>query len=589
MINFLVMASLLTIIITNAYIYIYIVNLKHRTNVATTYAFCSILLFFQSISYLGMIVFNGKINLFVFEYISQIAYLLLPPSFFIISLLYWIPNINYKKLLWVYIIPTISIIFLWTNQLHGLYFASGLSYNFSNVYLGPVYYLSSMYSYVMMLLPIILISYIAIRKKIILQKKITLYFLLTLIPVAFNILSTLQVLDVWPIFMNCIVYSFSVILIALVILEYKITNLSSYAESLALNNMIDPFMVVDKNGNIIMVNKAFLNTVGKAYNLFLFDNIKAKLVYTDIDFIKKFDELTKKVINMKKPITTRSTIIIKDKAHIFNVDISELTEDGKLTLGFLVFYKDITNHLTHLNTIKEQRDIIFSQDRLATIGKLASSFAQDINEPLKSIESGIMELKKSNLFESDDLDVFGQMESCKQRISDIASNLVSTYSTSSGEIKEIRFEVNETLLPIKHIVASELKKYDCFMHINTSEPVYLIGNPTKFSQVITNLVINAIQAYENNKGGTVYVSIVKTKTKVIINVIDNAGGISDKIKANLFKKVVTTKGGKGTGLGLRLSHSIITEEFGGNISFETDNLGTTFSVSIPINIEKNKE
>ncbi len=581
MTEFLVFASLIGIMIANFYLYMYISNSKHKTTVATAYSICSIMFFFQAGAYLAMIIFDDKIDPYVFEYIAQFSQILVPPTFFIITLLYWIPNTNYKNFLWIYIIPALLLVAIETNHIHGLYYASDLSYNFTEMKLGPLYYLSTAYSYIMMLLPLSIICFYATNGKLKLQRKIILYFVITFMPVIFNILGSLQIFPSWPIFLNCIIFSFLEILIALVILEYKITNLSSYAESLALDNMLDSFMVIDTDSNIIMCNNTFDKTIGKVYNLKLYDNIRSKYSTENAQSIKKLEDIIKKINSAKKPLSVRHSVIIKGVSYIYNVDISQIKLKN-LSLGYLILYKDITNHLTHLNTIKEQRNIIFSQDRLATIGKLASSFAQDINTPLKRIEKGIKELKKSNLFERDDLDIFGQMESCKERISDIAANLVSTY-TPNAEKRDTKFEINETILSIKHIVASELKKYDCSIHIETAEPLYLMGNKTKFSQVITNLIVNAIQAYDKNTGGSVYVNILKTKTKVIINIIDNAGGIDEKIKDNLFKKVVTTKGGKGTGLGLRLSHSIIKEDFDGTITFESDKLGTTFSVSIPIN------
>ena len=59
--------------------------------------------------------------------------------------------------------------------------------------------------------------------------------------------------------------------------------------------------------------------------------------------------------------------------------------------------------------------------------------------------------------------------------------------------------------------------------------------------------------------------------------------MSKEVQDNLFKKMVTTKGKNGTGLGLFMSYSNIKAHFGGNISFESkEGVGTTFYITIPI-------
>ena len=110
-----------------------------------------------------------------------------------------------------------------------------------------------------------------------------------------------------------------------------------------------------------------------------------------------------------------------------------------------------------------------------------------------------------------------------------------------------------------------------------------MGDPTKLGQVLTNLVVNAAQAY-NEKGGKIDVIVSKNVDKfAIINVIDYAGGIDETIAPYVFKNILTTKGTSGTGLGLYIAYSVIKGEFNGEIDFNTTKgEGTTFSIKIPL-------
>ena len=582
MISILTFTSLITIFVASIFLYKFIIDHPYKTTVATAYAVCSALLFFESGAYLNMLAFNEYINPAMFEYVAQICSILLSATVCLITLMYWLPIKKYTILLPIYIIPIFLTLGISTNEVHHLYYVSNLEYNFSNIELGPLYIIASIYKYVAYILPILIVLVYSIKNKLLLSKKNLIYFVLILIPAVFNIISNLKIFDTWSIFTNTIITGFCISTLSVIILEYKLRNVESYAKTLALDTMVDPFVVVNANSTILLCNQSFNNTIGKLYNLSLYDNIHEKYAYSEANQLKKFDDALKKINKNNKIVSVRHTVSIRNKTYVYNVNISEITLEN-LSIGFLFFFNDITGHLNHLSTIKEQKNIIFSQDRLATIGKLASSFAKDIDTPLKTIDNGIDYLKQSKLFESDDLDIYGQMKSCTERISDIAANLVSTYS-ENGKVNESKFEVNEAILPIKYIVGSELKKYDCSLKINSTDPVYITGNKTKFNQVITNIVINAIQAYDKKKNGVVYINIMKTKAKVIINIIDNAGGISSDIRETLFKKVVTTKGKKGTGLGLRLSHSIINNDFGGSLVFESDKVGTTFSISIPLDL-----
>ncbi len=105
-------------------------------------------------------------------------------------------------------------------------------------------------------------------------------------------------------------------------------------------------------------------------------------------------------------------------------------------------------------------------------------------------------------------------------------------------------------------------------------------NQLNFGQVFTNLIVNAVQAYPEGKGGKVDVDVSRApEGKCIIKITDYAGGIPDSIKDSVFKSILTTKGTKGTGLGLYLAYSVIKGEFSGDITFETERGGgTTFYI-----------
>ena len=133
------------------------------------------------------------------------------------------------------------------------------------------------------------------------------------------------------------------------------------------------------------------------------------------------------------------------------------------------------------------------------------------------------------------------------------------------------------------IVHNETVKKGVKINLNIKDEIKIMGNATKLGQVVTNLVMNAIQVYEG-KQGIIDIDVYKSdKNEAVIIVEDYAGGIPERIRPHIFKNILTTKGVAGTGFGLYLAYSVIKGAFGGEMYFETETgKGTKFYISIPL-------
>jgi signal transduction histidine kinase len=107
------------------------------------------------------------------------------------------------------------------------------------------------------------------------------------------------------------------------------------------------------------------------------------------------------------------------------------------------------------------------------------------------------------------------------------------------------------------------------------------GELNSFIQVINNLIINSIEAYEGKRGVIEFV-ISRQEQMILFEVRDYGSGMAEDVKDRLFKEMITTKAKNGTGLGLYMSYSTITGRFGGEMWFESElGKGTTFHIMIP--------
>jgi PAS domain S-box-containing protein len=116
----------------------------------------------------------------------------------------------------------------------------------------------------------------------------------------------------------------------------------------------------------------------------------------------------------------------------------------------------------------------------------------------------------------------------------------------------------------------------------------VMGRPAELNEVITNLVLNAIDAMP--KGGTLRIRTrLGDHRHAVITVADTGMGMSDEVRKKVFDPFFTTKGEEGTGLGLSVSHSIV-ERHGGDLKVDSrPGEGTTFTITLPIGMNPGGE
>ena len=107
------------------------------------------------------------------------------------------------------------------------------------------------------------------------------------------------------------------------------------------------------------------------------------------------------------------------------------------------------------------------------------------------------------------------------------------------------------------------------------------GYGSELNQVWTNLIDNAISAMDG--GGELNLRARQEDDWIVVEIADNGPGIPDESQAKIFDPFYTTKApGEGTGLGLNISHGIIVEKHGGQITVNSKPGATRFTVKLPI-------
>lgn len=542
------------------------------------------------------------LNMDTLMYIDAISYIStcnLPVILFFISSIYENKETNLKKYWYLFIIPILSIIIIFTNPLHHL-FCKSYAINVADVQLGPYFYVHMLYTYLLILVAFIKLIKTSISKAGFLSFGTILIILGACAPIIPNLLASLQLISM-DTYITPIPY-----LITAICFYISIFKLNSFdAVPIALKNIVDimtdAFIVVEKDGTITYSNNAFNTNLSKMISIKLNDNF-----YNIINTNKKLK--LSKLNNLIKKSEKNNTVETFDwsfnSEKYFEISAQPVisTKGRKKVIGTLIIFKDTTQHMLDMQTIKNNQDMLLERERLASLGQLIGGIAHNLKTPIMSISGaaeGLTDLVKEyeasvgdpEVTVQDHHDIAKDMKDWIEKIhsyteymSDIITAVKGQAVTMSEE-QAVSFTLDELVKRVNILMKHELK--NALVELNVSmqvnEQTVLKGNINSLVQVINNMISNAIQAYDGKPDNKIDLILKKENNNIIISVKDYGCGLPDEVQKKLFKEMITTKGKNGTGLGLFMSYSTIRAHFNGNMTFETEQgKGTTFNIILPL-------
>ena len=268
--------------------------------------------------------------------------------------------------------------------------------------------------------------------------------------------------------------------------------------------------------------------------------------------------------------------------------------------------QELSEALTHL---QESQDKLIEQEKMASLGNLVAGVAHEINTPLgvavlsaSNIQEIVRKLQKQ--FDSQTL----SKTALKNALNDIknseetmsynlnrAAQLVQNFKQVAVErnIDELRtIELKPWLDSLCTSLLPILKKQDITLNVVVNDPMLTIDSyPAKLSQVLTNLVTNAIThgfpAAQDFRDKTICIIVASIEDRVIIEVSDNGVGIDKEIADKIYEPFFTTNRQAGnTGLGLSIVTNIIKGNLNGHIRLtHEENPGTEFTIDLPKSVK----
>ena len=597
-----ILILLIISIIANLLLIVVILKSNNKKQLKNVFLLNMIFLLICTCGQCAQIIFGNKlgVKLIYYDYFVYIGTCFLPVSVFFTGLIYAKTRIKFKKrYLLLLVIPILSLIILWTNDFHHLFYEE-YSTDISKTIYGPYMIIHNMYSYILLIIGILYMLIFSIKNSGVFSKQSILIVIGISIPVITNILGTFQIIPM-SIYITPITFTITVIFCAISIFKFQFLGVTPIAMQKIVDRISDSFVVLDESNRIIDFNQTFIKTFNiKDGNLrnrnfinFLKDKKIRDEVIVEIECYIEESNSTKKTISFEKEMK----VINK----FFNIEITPIYSDGSF-LGTLFLLKDITQHKQDIETIKRNQDILMERERLASLGQLIGGIAHNLRSPIMSIAGateGLEELIKEYDASIDDPlvnshdhhEIAGEMESWIPKIRTYTEYMSDIITTVKGQAvaltneQDVEFTINELVKRVSILMKHELKNayinFKVLMKID--ENLTLIGDVNNLVQVVDNMISNSIQAYNGEKNRDIELEINKNEENVIITIRDYAGGLPKEVQEKLFKEMVTTKGKNGTGLGLYMSYSNIKAHFGGDITYKTEiGKGTEFYIIIPM-------
>ncbi len=534
---------------------------------------------------------NSTKNAIYFEYFVYIGACFIPVAFYNFSKAF--SNTKYKLNKKFIIIPILTLLVLWTNDSHHLFYKI-YSTNLSETVTGPYANVHIIYTYLLFIISVIILVRYSIKNAGVFSRQATLFLLGSLAPVIVNVLGTFGIIPM-SIYITPICFAITVLFYAFAIFKFDFIKVAPIALQRVVDRISDSYVVVNEDNIVTDFNQTFLDTFKVKPQ-----DVRNKPISS---FLNKADttSITKKLDNVKK--TTKQVSFDKhfEKIHkIFTIEISSIIQNNNY-LGTLILFKDITQHELDKKKIEENQDIIVEQERLASLGQMIGGIAHNLKTPIFSVSGAVVGIEdlidefedsyNDPTVNSEDMkEIAGDMREWTGKIQNYMAYMSDVITAVKGqavafsENEKEDFTVDEVFKRVDILMSHDFKYslVNLIIKNNVSDKITLNGNIDALVQVINNLLKNALDAYNGENMGDIELFSEYKDNQVIISVRDHGPGLPDMVKEKLFKEMVTTKGKDGTGLGLFMSYSNIKAHFSGTMTFESElGKGTTFNIILP--------
>ena len=514
---------------------------------------------------------------------------------------------KWMKLLFV--IAAINVLVAWTNPLHHLQYEV-FSVIRSEIVFGPYILVSGLFSYVCLVGAIVYLISFSLRNKTNLYWKQCILFVISgLCPLLMSAYATFSGQEV-AITATPMCFIVTLVLNAIAIFKMHMLDITPIATQHILDGISDGYLVLSDSGLVLKYNSKFASLIAQKHGITENRNLRDCLKKEDMNTRSPLFNILTAVESCRQDgslITYEQAVTITDddnpRKNYYVVDVSPLFFGNQLS-GFVILFKDVTQLRESMRKLQDSQERMMEQERFAFLGQMIGGLAHNLKTPIMSVSGCIVaaqalidecedSLDDPQVTQEDYREIYGEVREWFQKVKDSTSYMSDIITAIKGQAvtistdKNITFSIDEMLKRSRLLMRHELLNSGCRLDIvkDDSEVISLQGDINNLVQVIGNLINNAIFAQKDKPNGEIEIEVKHDAQELQIIVKDRGTGISDTVMEKLFKTMVTSKGTKGTGLGLYISNAVIRNKFNGSMwGRNREDGGCMMGISIPLEL-----
>jgi len=224
---------------------------------------------------------------------------------------------------------------------------------------------------------------------------------------------------------------------------------------------------------------------------------------------------------------------------------------------------------------------MLEMEKFAATGRLAGTIAHEINNPMEAIKNAIFLLK--NRVDHEAQPIYDALKSETDRVTRIVRQMLGLYR-NTGKLGS--FDLNAIVEDTLALFLRPLANSKISVEKRLGGLPAIKGSADQFRQLLSNLVVNSQDSMPSGGKMTIRTQYIKSvrggEGGVSILVADTGTGISQEVRRTMFEPFVTTKGEKGTGLGLWIVKGIVENHSGRIQVRSSEGKGTIFKIIFPV-------